>query len=124
MRSSVLVVEDYADLRSAIEATLVRRDYACDVAASVDDAIVRLRDGQYEAILLAPTLPIKDDRVIRYLADNRPGELWKVILMTDPPEAFENRYRVLAKPFNDEELFAKLPPSSTSRTVVRPSGSS
>ena len=112
MRPSVLVVEDYADLRSAIEATLVRRDYACDVASSVDDAIVRLGVHEYSAILLAPTLPVKDDRVIRYLVDNRPGELWKVILMTDPPEAFDNRYRVLAKPFNDTDLFATLPPTS------------
>jgi DNA-binding response OmpR family regulator len=124
MRSSVLVVEDYADLRSAIEATLVRRDYSCDSASSVDDAIVKLRTHEYSAILLAPTLPIKDDRIIRYLVENSPGELWKVILMTDPPDAQEDRYRVLAKPFNNEELFAKLPPASTSRTADRPSGSS
>jgi hypothetical protein len=32
--------------------------------------------------------------------------------MTDPPDAHNDRYRVLAKPFNNEELIATLPPSS------------
>ena len=107
MRPSVLVVEDYADLRSAIEATLVRHDYSCDSATSTDDAIVKLRDHEYEAILLAPTLPVKDDRVVRFLVENQPQELPKVILMTEPPESDDTEYRVLTK-FNNEELVAEL----------------
>ena len=70
---AVLVVEDYADLRTAIAQTLVRSDYACDTATSAADAILKLRARHYGAILLAPTLPIKDDPVMQFLAGRAPG---------------------------------------------------
>lgn len=111
MSPAVLVVEDYADLCSAIVETLARRDYACEGAATAEDAIGKLRAHQYEAILLSPRLPIKDDPVMRFLHAVQPGELSKVILMTDPAleaDAGEDDCRVLVKPFNNEELMNKL----------------
>jgi len=106
---AVLVVEDYADLRSAIAETLVRHHYACDTATNTEDAIVKLRERHYGAILLSPCLPIKDDPVMQFLATSQPEELPKVILMRDPSiDDEEDAGRSLLKPFNNEELFRKL----------------
>ncbi|MEA2165910.1 MAG: hypothetical protein QOK37_4037 [Thermoanaerobaculia bacterium] len=113
MSTSVLVVEDYPDLCSAIVETLAREEYECESAANAEDAIVKLRAHQYEAILLAPRLPIRSDPVMRFLSESQPGEVHKVILMTDPPlgeEPEPDECRVLVKPFNNEELFAQLRP--------------
>jgi DNA-binding response OmpR family regulator len=120
MSSSVLVVEDYTDLCSAIVETLVRQEYVCESAATAEDAIGKLRAHHFEAILLTPRLPIRTDPVMRFLSESQPGEVHKVILMTDPPlenedETQRDDCRVLLKPFNNEELFAQLGPARTSR---------
>ena len=111
MPSSVLVVENYPDLCSAIVETLARGEYACESAATAEDAIIKLREHHYEAILLAPCMPIRSDPVMRFLTESQPDEIHKVILMTDPPvgeESDPEECRVLVKPFNNEQLFAQL----------------
>ena len=107
---SVLVVEGYADLRAAIVDTLERSDVACVTATSPEDAILKLKEHHYEAILLAPRLPIKSDPVMRFLHDAQPGEISKVILLADveDEDAGAEECRVLTKPFNHDELIAKL----------------
>ena len=107
---SVLVVEGYADLRAAIVDTLERSDVACVTAASPEEAILKLRERQYEAILLAPRLPIRSDPVMQFLHETQPGEVSKVILLADveDEEARSAECRVLTKPFNHDELIAKL----------------
>jgi DNA-binding response OmpR family regulator len=109
MSPAVLIVEDYADLRLCLTETLVRHAYTCDSASSVDEALRMLATRDYEVILLAPTIPIKDDRIVRFIEEQRPAEAAKIVLMTDPPEAGdEPHYRLLAKPFNNEQLFAEI----------------
>lgn len=107
---AVLVVEDYADLRTAIAQTLVRGDYTCDTATTTADAIGKLRERRYGAILLSPQLPIQDDPIIRFLAASQPEQLPKLILMRDPwlEDEDEGNCRSLVKPFNTNELFSKL----------------
>ncbi len=106
MFASVLVVEDYADLRSAIASTLVKGHYSCEAAANADDAIGRLKSHQFSAILLAPRFPLDQDPVMQFLVQTQPGELHKVILMMD--EAGPD-YPTLVKPFGNAQLLAKLP---------------
>jgi len=106
MVASVLVVEDYADLRSAIANALSRGHYACESAATAGDAIGRLKEHHYEAILLSPTFPLHEDPVMHFLIENQPGELHKVILMTDD---VTEEFPTLVKPFGNAQLFAKLP---------------
>lgn len=110
MSNSVLVVEDYRDLCSAIAGTLERRDIACDTATSAEDAIGKLRTHHYETILLAPRIPISSDPVMRFLHETQPEQMHKVILMTGPEieSADPDDCRVLHKPFNHDELLAKL----------------
>ena len=107
MSPSILVVEDYEDLREAIASALSRAEYECDCAKSSEDAIVKLRDHDYAAILIAPKLPIADDPVIHYLAANKPGEMRKVIVMSDPDTATAG-CALLEKPFTHADMIARI----------------
>lgn len=104
---SVLVVEDYADLRSAIGDVLVRGDVQCDCVSTPEEAILKLRDRHYTAILLSPQFPVTDDRVITFLRENQPEEVRKVILMTDP-DVTAPAYRLLIKPFSRDQLLRQI----------------
>ena len=107
MSPSVLVVEDYADLRSAIVSALSREEYACDSADSATDAIVKLFDHDYDAILIAPRIPIVNDPVLHYLTKFRPEQMSKVIVMSDRATPAEGCAR-LDKPFTNAALFESL----------------
>ena len=106
MSATVLVVEDYADLRAALVSTLAREHYVCDSAQS-RDAVAMLRDHDYNTVLLAPRLPIADDPVVQYLAAH--GHPSRVILMMDS-DSSQDEFRKLEKPFNREQLVAQLTP--------------
>ena len=109
MVQQILVVEDYADLNSAITAALPGEEYRCTSVRTPEDAIGKLRANHYEAILLAPRLPITEDPVMHFLHEHQPEEIQKVILMMAPDgEAEGEECRVLLKPFNREELVATL----------------
>jgi DNA-binding response OmpR family regulator len=107
---SVLVIEAYEDLRSAIVDTLATWQVACDSAASEEDAIGKLRARHYDTILIAPRIPIRSDPIVRFLRDSQPGELPKVVLMTrsEEDDPGPEECRVLAKPFSNRQLRAKL----------------
>jgi DNA-binding NtrC family response regulator len=111
MSPSVLIVEPYADLRSAIESALTRGEYDCVCARDEEDAIRRLQSESFSAILLAPTLPITEDAVMHFLHEHQPSEMRKVILMTDDEagsQPQETECRVLLKPFDGNELFRQV----------------
>ncbi|HEX6159653.1 MAG TPA: response regulator [Thermoanaerobaculia bacterium] len=110
MPATVLIVEEYTDLCSAIAATLTRGEYTCSSATTVEEAIDKLQAQHYDSILLAPRLPIQDDPVMHFLHEQQPDEVCKVILMTEPEieEIEAQECPILQKPFNHEQLFARL----------------
>lgn len=108
MTQNVLVVEDYADLNSAITSALPI-DCNWTSARTSAEAIDQLRSNHYQVILLSPRLPIQDDPVMHFLHEYQPEEVAKVILMTDPDtDSSSEDCRILLKPFNREELVAKV----------------
>jgi DNA-binding response OmpR family regulator len=108
MRPTVLVVEDYEDLRLAIAEALDRNDYGCDAVQSSEDAIVKLSEHEYDVILISPHLPIADDPVVHYLAEHRPGDVAKIIVMSDPATPTGQCRGLLEKPFTNQQLMAML----------------
>lgn len=107
MSHNVLVIEDYPDLRAALVSALHRAHYTCDDVANSSDAIVKLREHQYGAVLLATRLPIADDPVVRYLMTEDAQHRTKVIVMAEPDQQTDD-YCALMKPFNNDELVAQL----------------
>jgi DNA-binding NtrC family response regulator len=100
----VLVVEDYADLRRTITEALERHEYSCASASSSEAAVVMLEDHDYEAILISPKLPVSDDPVVHYLMENRPADMSKVIVMSDPSTPTGPCRALLEKPFTNQQL--------------------
>ena len=107
MSHNVLVVEDYPDLRAALVSALHRAQYTCDDVATSADAVEMLQEHQYGAVLLATRLPIAEDPVVRYLLTEDAQKRTKVIVMAEPDQATDE-YGALMKPFNNDELVAKL----------------
>jgi DNA-binding response OmpR family regulator len=94
-------------------ATLARGEYDCESVNTAEAAILKLREHHYETILLAPRLPIRTDPVMHFLHEHQPEQVHNVVLMTSPevdddPADEPDDCRVLAKPFNNEQLFATL----------------
>lgn len=108
MSRSILVVEDYTDLRSAISEMLSRDGCECDAVGS-RDAIAKLSTKHYARILIGPRLSITEDPVLHYLIENQPAELEHVVVMVNPgreEEAADERCHLLTKPFGRDELLA------------------
>ena len=106
MSDSILVVEDYDDLRSAVVSVLSRAHYACDAVASSQDALVKLREHDYAVVLLSTRMPITEDPVVQYLAHSLHGGT-RVILMTEPEQPTAN-FHALLKPFDPAALLAEI----------------
>lgn len=86
---------------------LKRAQYTCDVVENSADAVLKLREHQYSAVLLATRLPIADDPVVRYLLIEDAQRETRVIVMAEPDQQTDD-YRSLMKPFNHDELVATL----------------
>jgi len=116
MTRSILVVEDYSDLRDAIAGVLSRNGCVCDCVGTAG-AIAKLRANRYEAILISPRVPIATDPVLHFLTEQQPGEMQHVVLMqspegTDEDETPDARCLVLTKPFSRDELLAQVEAST------------
>lgn len=112
MKRNILVVEDYLDLRNAIAGVLSRNGCVCDCVGTTD-AIAKLRDNSYEAILISPRLPVSSDPVLHFIAQHQPGELNHVVVMQNPEadvaeEAADSRMLQLTKPFSSDELMKQV----------------
>lgn len=108
MSRSVLVVEDYPDLRAAIALALGRNGCVCDCVDHAG-ALTKLRNQKYEMVFIAPQLPIQSDPVMQYLESEESAG--RVIVMTNPNAGdtpSHARLSVLEKPFSRDELIAQI----------------
>lgn len=110
----ILVVEDEAKLRTLLSRGLAEEGYAVDVAGSGEDAIWRVAEYQYDAILLDLGLPDVDGFTV--CCHIRERGCWVPVLMLTALDAVDHRVRgldvgaddYLTKPFAFTELVARL----------------
>lgn len=119
---AILVVDDDAALRRALERVLVAHGFAVEVAEDGDDALARLRSQSFDAVVLDVMLPGTDGievcERLRAAGDRLP------VLMLTARYAVRDRVTgleagaddYLVKPFANEELVARL------RALLRRSG--
>ena len=78
---SLLVIDDEPDLRTLYELTLLREGYDLETAGSVDEALLRLQDRSYSAIITDMRLPDGSGLdLLRWLEKN--GRREKAIVIT------------------------------------------
>ena len=111
MRPSILVVESHSDLRSEIVAILSRENYACEGVSTGAAALLKIRDHDYQYIVLDVDAPTAGDELYDSCAAN--GTLGKLVLLTDfdetsemPPSAKD--CMVLRKPFDTKQLLDRV----------------
>lgn len=120
----VLIVEDDAQLRSALARGLREEGYVTDESGDGDDAAYQACVGEYDLIVLDVTLPARDGfAVCRELRD---AGVKAGVLMLTARDGLDDKIRgldagaddYLTKPFAFAELLARL------RALLRRGGSS
>jgi len=109
----VLVIEDQADLRRALERGLRESGYAVDVAADGEDGLFKATSWNYDAIVLDLMLPKLDGWEL--LKRLRREKKTPVLILT-ARDTLDDRVRgldsggddYLVKPFEHAELLARL----------------
>ena len=111
----VLLADDNEATCTLIQA-LLRNDFVVEIASDGNEAIEKLKSGQYAAILLDLLMPVVDGYgVLDHLAAERPDHLSRVLVVTASLSAREmQRLRkytvctVISKPFDVEVLLHEV----------------
>jgi DNA-binding response OmpR family regulator len=104
MQASILVVESHHDLCSAIVAAVNRQNLACDSVRSGKAALVRLREHNYDCILVDDDEATAAADLLNDLTIHPHSP--KLVLLTE----FDRTDNVafLRKPFDSKQLIAKI----------------
>jgi two-component system OmpR family response regulator len=110
----VLVVDDDRRLVEALRRGLVAEDFAVDVAFDGDEALWRVREADYDALVLDVMMPGPDGLTVT--AQLRAAGVWAPILVLTARGQAEDEVRALdigaddflAKPFSFGVLLARL----------------
>ncbi len=119
----VLLVDDDEAIRALVQKILQRQDLTVTTARDGQEAIEKLREGDYDVILLDLMMPRVDGfGVMQHLREKDPEALKRVIVMTAftaaARERIEPNCRLIAKPFDIVELIGVI----RSCIDARPSG--
>jgi len=107
----ILVVENHPDLRAEIIAILEREHIGCEAVSSGDDALLKLREQDYQYVILDVDGATAGNPVFETLRET--GHLDKLVLLTGSDETGEmprsaSECTVLLKPFDRRQLLARV----------------
>ncbi len=110
----ILCVDDDPGIRDLCSIALSKAGYAIDTAANGREALEKLQDNHYGAILLDLAIPsVHGATILNVLQRERPEQLRRIIVVTGMPDAVVNSVRhpvvaVLRKPVSMEALLAEV----------------
>ena len=115
-KMSIMVVDDEPKIRRFLKETLELRDYEVCAAASGPDALEQLKKRKVDLILLDVMMPVMDGYEVYHLLKEDPTTKdIPVIIVTAKGERKDRQlgmnsatYNYLAKPFQLEDLLAKV----------------
>jgi two-component system OmpR family response regulator len=110
----ILVVEDEVKIARAIRRGLEHEGYAAEVVATGEEAILRVTEDDYDAVVLDVMIPAPDG--IAVCRQMRARNRWAPVLMLTARDSVQDRIRgldagaddYLVKPFSFGELLARL----------------
>lgn len=110
----ILLVEDSAQLNKALTTLLKRNSYVVDSAFDGEEALLYLRDYQYDLVILDIMLPKVNG--LEVLAKARRDKISTPIILLTAKSTVEDKITgldlgaddYLPKPFNTEELLARI----------------
>ena len=110
----ILLVEDNAQLNKALSTLLKRNSYLVDSAFDGEEALIYLKDYQYDVIVLDIMMPKVDG--LEVLKRARTNNIQTPIILLTAKSTIEDKINgldlgaddYLPKPFNTEELLARI----------------
>jgi CheY-like chemotaxis protein len=113
-RPRILVLDDDSAMQRLVSTLLRREGYKVDTVAGGSEALEKVADRDYAALLLDVMTPTDGAMtVIRHLREARPELLERVILVTASPDSVlrafaDDSLPVVHKPFTADELTAAV----------------
>jgi len=122
----ILVVDDDAAIRQMCIVLLQRHGYAVDSAHDGNEGLSRLRDGEYDAVILDLMMPKRSGfELLDTVAAEQPETLARVIVTTgvssnDLRNLDSSRiFALIRKPFDIHELLRKVGECAGRESVLR-----
>jgi DNA-binding response OmpR family regulator len=113
-RRRVLVVEDDTAIRSLIRFLVQREDWIADEVSDGSEALSKIRNERYDAIVLDLMLPsLPGDTILTEIRRTTPGDLGRIIIIT-ASHAYVRKIdttgvgAVVTKPFDIDQLMNVL----------------
>jgi DNA-binding NtrC family response regulator len=108
MPTSVLVVEPHSDLRRLIVEVLTRADCRCEETGNAQDALLRLREGDFTVVLVDSS---EDDSPTQALYSAVAASAARLVVIDETAAAHGvPRRSHLQKPFDRKELLDSVVP--------------
>jgi CheY-like chemotaxis protein len=109
-KARLLLLDDDTSMQKLVGTLLRREGYRVDVVATGAQAIEKIEQDDYDALLLDVMTPTEGGlTVIRHLRESSPAQVKRVILVTASPESVlkgvdKDIFAVVRKPFQPDEL--------------------
>lgn len=113
-RARLLVLDDDLSMQKLIAALLRRAGHRVDVVSGGSQAIEKIQRHRYHGLLLDLMTPTEGgNTVIRYLQENAPEMVRRVVLVTASPDSVLKAvsggvFGVVRKPFTPAELIGTI----------------
>ncbi|MBV8519326.1 MAG: response regulator [Acidobacteria bacterium] len=113
-KARLLVLDDDTSMQKLMGTLLRREGHRVDVVSGGNQAIERLDEQEYDALLLDLMTPTEGGMtVIRHLREARPAMLRRVLVVTGSPDAVLRTiegevFEVVRKPFTPDELTSAI----------------
>lgn len=113
-KSRLLLLDDDPSMQRLVTSLLRKDGHRVDVVATGSQAIELVKANEYDGLLLDVMTPTEGGlTVIRYLRDEMPALVRKVILVTGSPDSLLRNvagdvFDVVHKPFEAQHLLATL----------------
>ncbi|HEY6138095.1 MAG TPA: response regulator [Thermoanaerobaculia bacterium] len=113
-RRRVLVVEDDGAIRALIKFLVQREAWTADEVSDGAEALSKIQNDQYDAIVLDLMLPsLSGESILAEVRGSTPGELGRIVVVTASPRSLQKIdtsgvRAVLTKPFDIDQLLDAL----------------
>ncbi len=116
MSKRILVVEDEKEIADLIAYTLKKESFQVDIASEGNEALKKLRENQYDLLILDLMLPhIQGLEICRLVRSNPSMKKTGIIIVTAKAEEFDRVIGLemgaddyVTKPFSPRELIARV----------------
>lgn len=116
MNKRILVVEDEREIADLIAYTLKKESFHVDIASDGNEALKKLRENQYDLLILDLMLPhIQGLEICRLVRSNPSIKKTGIIIVTAKAEEFDRVFGLemgaddyVTKPFSPRELIARV----------------